>query len=149
MSDPLSIAGGAVGVISLGIQVIQGLVTYLQEWKSQDADIATTVLHLEDLKRTLEHLNSVLNDSNMPTENTGLLQHLEQLARRVEGGIDELQAALSKFRKNAPSEEKLARIKVVFRSFQYPFKKDVLKSLINTVRDMRLNLSTALQILNL
>ncbi|KAF2234764.1 hypothetical protein EV356DRAFT_501345 [Viridothelium virens] len=65
MSDPFTIASSTVGFISLGIQVTQGLITYLQDWRSRDSDVATTVLTLQDLEQTLEHLGFVLNGNVM------------------------------------------------------------------------------------
>ena len=49
-------AAGAVGVISLGIQVCQGLVSYCNAWKSHDKDIGDASERLVGLRYILETL---------------------------------------------------------------------------------------------
>lgn len=56
MGDPISAAGTAVGIISLGIQVCQSLISYYDRWKSFDDDIAQIQGKLDGLKETLENL---------------------------------------------------------------------------------------------
>lgn len=43
MSDPLSVAGTAVGIASLGIQVCQGLIKYLQAVNDRNEEIKDAV----------------------------------------------------------------------------------------------------------
>ncbi|KAI9678988.1 MAG: hypothetical protein M1822_007414 [Bathelium mastoideum] len=149
MSEPFSVASGAVGFISLGIQVTQGLITYLQDWKSRDSDVASTILSLQDLEQTLEHLSSVLGGNNVLRANAALSQHIEHLVQRVKLGIDTLQEVLSKFRRATPQATTSNRMKATLWSLKYPFKKDSLQFLNDIVRDLRLNVAVALQVLNL
>ncbi|KAI9667876.1 MAG: hypothetical protein M1821_000695 [Bathelium mastoideum] len=149
MSEPFSVASGAVGFISLGIQVTQGLITYLQDWKSRDSDVASTILSLQDLEQTLEHLSSVLGGNNVLRANAALSQHIEHLVQRVKSGIDTLQEVLSKFRRATPQATTSNRMKATLWSLKYPFKKDSLQFLNDIVRDLRLNVAVALQVLNL
>lgn len=60
MADLASLAGTAVGVISLGIQVCQGLVSYYKNWKSFDDDIAHLYAKIDGLRITLENLEHTL-----------------------------------------------------------------------------------------
>ena len=56
MSDPLSIAAGAAGLVSLGITVCSGLLDYYGSWKDQHADVSMMCQSLESLSRTFKLL---------------------------------------------------------------------------------------------
>lgn len=56
----MDVAGTAVGVASLGIQVCQGLRSYYDDWKTYDADISSTYSTITDLSKTLMILKSTL-----------------------------------------------------------------------------------------
>jgi hypothetical protein len=56
MSDPLSIAAGIAGFLSLGIQVTQTLVDFYSVYKSQDTDIAKITQNMENLQSTFRSL---------------------------------------------------------------------------------------------
>jgi hypothetical protein len=94
MTDPFSVAGSAVGVASLGIRVCQGLISYYQDWKSQDDDIKAAVRSLEDLEQTLELLHSILNKSDHVST-----AHAIQLGVKVADGIRELKGILENCQK--------------------------------------------------
>lgn len=47
MTDPLSVAAGIVGLISLGIQVTESLVKFYTSYKGQDTDVIRTTEKLE------------------------------------------------------------------------------------------------------
>ncbi|KAJ5807728.1 hypothetical protein N7474_008997 [Penicillium riverlandense] len=49
MADPLSIASGIAGLLSLGIQVTQSLVSFYTAYKDQDNDLAKITQHLDKL----------------------------------------------------------------------------------------------------
>lgn len=54
MGDPLSVAGSVVGLISLGIQVSQSLISFYTAYKDQNSDISKTIRRLENLQDTLD-----------------------------------------------------------------------------------------------
>ena len=56
MSDPLSIAAGAAGLVSLGLTVCSGLLDYYKAWKDQGSDVSTMYKSLEALNRMFELL---------------------------------------------------------------------------------------------
>ncbi|KAF5597921.1 hypothetical protein FPCIR_3497 [Fusarium pseudocircinatum] len=60
MSDPLSVAGSAVGIISLGIQVCQGLISSLQSFKGQDQDIQDSLNDVQTVISILYSLKGIL-----------------------------------------------------------------------------------------
>ncbi|KAH6641013.1 hypothetical protein F5144DRAFT_562295 [Chaetomium tenue] len=53
MADPLSVAGLAAGVVSLGIQVSQGITTYIDALNCRDQDIISVRQRNDSLRKTL------------------------------------------------------------------------------------------------
>lgn len=67
MADPLSVAGLAAGVVSLGIQVSQGITTYIDALNCRDQDIVSVRQRNDSLRRTLsvvETSHSQLEDDH-------------------------------------------------------------------------------------
>ncbi|CAG1974497.1 unnamed protein product [Fusarium graminearum] len=60
MSDPLSVAGTAVGIASLGIQVCQGLIKYLQAVNDRNEEIKDAVRDVKQVLSLLDNLNNTL-----------------------------------------------------------------------------------------
>lgn len=63
MGDPFSVAASAVGVVSLGIQICQGLLSYYDGFKSFDRTIDSTCQKIENLRATFEICRELLNTS--------------------------------------------------------------------------------------
>ena len=138
MADPTSAAGFAVGVISLGIQVSQGLVSYYADWKSRDDDIDRILDKLRGLGKTLENLKQEilkLQDSNA--------KEVEDVNKKIlscDAGIHRLQTVLNKC-SSSPSANS---IHAFFQKTLYPFKKATLQELDASVKDLQGNLDTGL-----
>lgn len=58
MGDPLSTVASAVGIVSLGLQVCQGIVQYYSHWKDYTVDIASTYELVGQLRGIFEALSS-------------------------------------------------------------------------------------------
>lgn len=55
----LGIAGSAVGVASLGLQVCQGLLKYYNNWKDYNEDMAIAYRSIETLEETCVSLGDI------------------------------------------------------------------------------------------
>ena len=67
MPDPLTVAGTAVSAISLGIQVIQTLVSFYTSYKSLNSDLAHMTNGLESLLDVFQSLEKTLSDDESQT----------------------------------------------------------------------------------
>jgi hypothetical protein len=56
----MDVAGTAVGIASVSIQVCQGLLSYYDAWKSYDSDVSSTYNGIADLSKTLTILKTTL-----------------------------------------------------------------------------------------
>lgn len=138
MSDPVSAAGFAIGAVSLGIQVCQGLVSYYADWKSCDDDIDRIHDRLRGLGETLE----ILKKEIMKFQGTNA-KEVDDVNKKIlscSDGIHKLQAVLRKCR-SSPSANSVHKF---YLRTLYPFKKSTLQDLNASVKDLQGNLDTGL-----
>lgn len=143
MADPFSLTANAVGVTSLGITVCQGLINYCQAFAGQYRDVRLAVQDLRDLEKSLTSLRSTLTliSLHRPELFNLVTPYIDTLKSRVE----ELQPILSKFRKNVSGEASFKdKAKSATQRAFYPFKKEMIRELRDTVRQAQDNLILAL-----
>lgn len=149
MSDPLSVAGTAVGITSLGIQVCQGLVWYLRSVRGRRTDIADGLNEVTTLITIFYSLNDILPKLNH-TRCIGATT-IRRCLEDSEGKLLELQQLLIKLR--GPQQQQTTtnseKMKEAGRTFTYPFRADTLKSLRQSLRELLHNLNLAIDITSL
>ncbi|RSM14149.1 hypothetical protein CDV31_005485 [Fusarium ambrosium] len=147
MSDPLSVAGTAVGITSLGIQVCQGLVWYLRSVYGRKAEIAEDLSEVQSLISIFYALNDILPKINQTrcTEATTIKRCLED----SEGKLLELQQLLIKLRGPEQPTTNRDKMREAGRTLVYPFRADTLKSLRQSLRELLDNLNLAVDITSL
>lgn len=145
MAEAFGIAGSAVGIVSLGIQITQGLLKYYGSWKGQDIDIAIICASLDSLSETLKILEKT---TQPPTRfNKNIKDNVEKNVNAMSGAVRKLDDELSKFH-DVESGARLAMRRHVRRAF-YPFKEETLNRIQRVVTEARLNLGLALQALQM
>ncbi|KAJ5665326.1 NACHT nucleoside triphosphatase [Penicillium maclennaniae] len=148
MADPLAIASGIAGLLSLGIQVTQSLVKFYATYKDQDTDLAKITHNLNSLQSIFRALDIAVKERRSQADAQGLLLEVEKAVRKCEDVISELQSECDKFHKDSAAALK-DRVKVAGRRAAYPFRRSTLKKLEEDVSDIRENLSFALDVLQL
>jgi hypothetical protein len=90
MADPFSVAGSAVGVVSLGILACQGLVTYIGDVK--DAKERTTQIsrQMDELAAHLERLESIMSKMEPNAYVTGAEEGIVACAEAIKRIRDKL-----------------------------------------------------------
>ena len=129
--------GTAVGVVSLGIQVCQGIVQYYNRWRDYPADVEHAVRSVESLRKTLQLLGTILADSEIHQASKHRADESIQQCREV---ITRLEKKRQKF--DSPDTVK----QVLLRTF-YPFKASTLVKLQELVGELLGQLSFTFQIL--
>ncbi|KAL2062675.1 hypothetical protein VTL71DRAFT_5747 [Oculimacula yallundae] len=145
MADPLSTAGTAVGIVSLGLQVSHGLITYYSHFKAHDEEIAYLVRKTGSLQGLLQCLESPLRKAG-PGD---ISAQVRNSITACESGLKKLLAAAQKYGNLAiptTGEEKLRALK---KRALYPFKRSTLQDLSMTLEELLGNMQLALQILTL
>jgi hypothetical protein len=113
-------AGLAVSVISLGIQVVQGLVDYYTACKDRKSDLDHTLRSLGHLLDILKLLDDQVKNRRFQPDEQSLRHRIESLIYDCEGVIDELQQETKKFT-NTPSSSVWDAARAIERRVAYPF----------------------------
>lgn len=136
MVDPLSIT-------SLGITICQGLLYAYGAWKDFDSDISNTCRAVEDLKTTLEVLQSYWRSSCLLDADLILV---EKCIAGCNAGLQSLERALNTIRGAHIPYGPKNRAWLKLQRVVYPFTKDTLTNLQGTVANLQSRLSLALQV---
>ncbi|KAJ6133089.1 hypothetical protein N7471_008304 [Penicillium samsonianum] len=135
------LAGTAVGIISLGLQVCQGIVSYSQAWRGFDEDIQNTrnkakALHmlLKTLRETIEELHHTRPE---------VASDLEGKAMSMHSSIEKLRKIVDRF-KPARSEAFPEKVRAQLKKSVYYFQKDTLKDIQNHLDQIQNVLQTSL-----
>lgn len=148
MGDPLSIAAGTAGLISLGIQVSKGLYDFYTACKSKDATVEKTIRRLDGLLKTLQQVNEGLQNRKLKADNVDQRHAIEECIEGCRTCIEGLQSELEKFR-NAPDKGFQAAVKRAGRKLAYPFRNSTLEKLFEDANELGNDLAVALEILQL
>ena len=145
MAEAFGVAGSAVGVISLGIQVCQGLLAYYDSWKGCHQDVENTSKSIASLTETLELVSRVVK--NKKGQGEPIEQQIYSIVVRCLTGIEALSKQFERFEKYPDSADIRSKIKSHMRRLYYPFKESTLAKLRDSVQDVRDDLVPALAIL--
>ncbi|KAJ5155715.1 hypothetical protein N7492_008518 [Penicillium capsulatum] len=148
MAESLAVASGIAGLLSLGIQVTQSLISFYTTYKDQDTDLAKITQNLNNLQSTFRALKVAVDERRSQADTLDLLREVEKAVQKCEEIITELQNECEKFHKGSSAGLK-DRVKVAGRRAAYPFRKSTLQKLEEDVSDIRENLSFALDVLQL
>lgn len=146
MADPFSVAGSAVGVLSLAITTCQGVLSYYNSWDTQDQNISDAKGKIERLRRSLSALEEVL--PKLPSSSV-IAANVEQSVLCCKEGTVRLEYFLEKCRKNPAPLSLIDKIHDFRKKAIFPFRQSSLDSLREIVRDLEDSLGTALQVLQM
>ena len=141
----LDVAGSAVGIISLGIQVCQGLIQYYGSWKDAPKDVAQMCKSIQNLEELLKVLKVAFKDKGVATQaETGVQNSIDACT----ASIDELQGELVRVQ-GVKGSSIWSKVHGQGRRLLYPFRESTLLKLRKIVAEVRENLSLAVDVLHL
>lgn len=135
----MNAAASVVGIVSLGIQVCQGITWYYGEWKDCPDDVMRMVDSVKSLRKTLELFEPILSDKEIETDPK---QRVEECIIACSEAIRCLGTERKKF-------DEPAKIKWVVRRLTYPFKASTLSKLQESADEVLDRLSMVVQALDL
>jgi hypothetical protein len=152
MSDPFSVTGSAVGVVSLGVTICQGFLAYYGPYKSFHEDIEEVLARVQSLSSLMTVLHETVTTLPVAPAPSGP-QPVDLATQNIElcqSGIQKLERILEKCRKNCPpSAQKVSKLKSQFDRLLYPFRQDTLVKVMDTVTWLQSNVDTSLQLLQM
>ncbi|KLP00030.1 uncharacterized protein FFMR_02101 [Fusarium fujikuroi] len=148
MADPLSVAGLALAVVSLGLQVTGGITDYFDSLKSRDQDIASIIQQNDTLKKTLQVIESSIsrfqNDHRTATE--ALRQFLDSSNDELKV-LEGIVATLTTNDQGSTDRKTKARNKG--KKLLYPFHRPKLEQMATKLHHINATLQLGLQSLGL
>jgi hypothetical protein len=132
MSDPLSIAGTAVGITSLGIQVCQGLIKYLRAVRGRKEEMRDGVREVEQVVSLLYSLNNTLSNVSLRNGTYSLRTCIQNCYTKLE----ELQKLLDELCKTQSSNKAMKKAAEVRRAVSYPFQQEKLSAIRESLRSV-------------
>lgn len=150
MADPFSVTGSAVGVISLGLTVCQGLLAYYGQFKAfheQIDEVTDRMATLETILKALQHV--LINASVLSTCETApsAAAAIDSILKCHEG-LNKLGRMLEKCDATKSARSSTGHNKQISRLL-YPFRRETLMALTETMSSLQANLNTSLQVLNM
>jgi hypothetical protein len=150
MTDPLSVAGSSIGVISLGLTICQGLFAYYGPYKSFNHEIKDFTCRVEVLQGLLGALQIILSDTY--AFNASLASETAKIACNIvqhcQLGLQRLDRMLDKCKLN-PFPRTSLGAKFHIERLSYPFRRETLMAFLEIVGWLQANLNTALHMLNM
>ncbi|KAK4456615.1 hypothetical protein QBC42DRAFT_56207 [Cladorrhinum samala] len=132
MSDPLSTAGSVVGIISLGIQVCNGLVSYLRSARGRKKDVTDALHEAETLIPILYSLHELL--PRLPPEIS--VTSIQKCLKDSEEQLLAMQEWLIDLRGSSDTTTLKGKVEEAGRSAVYPFRQGKLDELRKTLRQL-------------
>jgi hypothetical protein len=142
----MEVAGSAVGIASLGIQVCQGLLSYYHDWRSYHDDIISACDKVGSLERTLTLLRESLNQPSLDAKRKARVQ---ASLLSCDSTIQALGKRCTKLQASAQPSGLREKAAAVTKRALYPFKASTLAKVSETVNDLLDQLSLAVQALHL
>lgn len=148
MADPLSAAGLAVGVLSLGIQVSGGVTTYIDSLSCRDKDIASIRRQNASLQKSLEVIRESLSQFHRKHHpaTTAVHECLDSCKNEL-SALESLISDLTSCDQFATSQKD--KFKSQGKKLLYPFSRPKVKELETRICNTNSALQLALQALGL
>ncbi|KAF2642199.1 hypothetical protein P280DRAFT_296468 [Massarina eburnea CBS 473.64] len=138
MSDPFSVAGTAVGIISLGIEACKGLIWYIDNVKDAKEKA-------EHLRRESEHLTDLLEELETSISNIEPGLNVSSSRSGIVACAAALEQITKRLQKSSGSQSRLrACIRDLGERLSYPFRAQDLAYWRDALGHVQQNLQTAL-----
>lgn len=141
------VASTAIAIISLGIQVCQGLVSYYQDFNSQDEKVTDILGDMDTLSNILEAIQRCLSKLNSRQLDT--ITQTQDCIIVCASAITKLDQLLAKCLQTTVPADFKEPMRVLTRKAMFPFCSSTIKDLRDTVKGLQMNVVIALQTLQL
>ncbi|KAE8135975.1 hypothetical protein BDV38DRAFT_284450 [Aspergillus pseudotamarii] len=146
MSDPFSIAGGAVGIISLGIQLCKEIISYAAAWRGHDDDIQAVGMKAEELQTALKALHEIVEGVRLT--DPAVARDLNQKAISLQCQIEKVKRHIDQYRPALP-DSSISKFRNKLKKAAYPITaRDALCSMKADMDSMQSTIQTVLAIFN-
>lgn len=139
--------GTVVGIVSLGVQVCNGLASYYKEYRGQKSEIDDIIQKAEGLTSAFALIQLQLQ--GVPPQHQQVAAQVERLLFACKDKIAMLDEALDKCRQATAAKGPKERLLQLKQKLSYPFQRDILQTLQSMVGSLQDNVNTAVAALQL
>ena len=144
--EAFAVASSAAGLVSLGIEVCKGLLTYYQSWRTAVSDVAGMYTSIETLAKTLILLESVIKNGVFDQQ---IVKNVEKSILATATGLTSLKKKLDKIKFSNQEDKWTEKTRGSFRRVIYPLKQSVLVKLKELANELRDDLALAMSVLQM
>ena len=145
--EGLASASAVAGIISLGIEVCQGLLRYYNSYKGAATDVAHMYESIDSLESTLLALKRTLDRGSL---SSSVAANVTKSIKSCEAGFRKLEEKLKKVKLSSNSQVGWQeRAKGQLKRALYPFRESTLAKLREIVNEQRDHLKLALGVLQM
>ncbi len=148
MADPLSVAGLATGVVSLGLQLFEAVKDYLDAVKARSKEIDSTRRQADNMRKLLETIRDLLPrlQTDHPTSAT-MIQHYVKPCEAELRGLNDLLLGLCCT--NTARSSIRSKLEEQRKKLSYPFNRAHIGQLESRLEKVNCALQMALQLAGL
>lgn len=140
-------AGGVVGIVSLALQVSQGLAKYYGHFKQFDGDIATSVQRLERFHAILKAVEGPVR--KLERDNDCISEEIRLAMIKCTDSLQKLEEWVQHCHQAPVPGKRKSRLLRVQERILFPFRRDALDQINEYLSVVQANLDTILHALNL
>lgn len=146
--DPFSIATGSAGLVSLGITICDGLLTYCRTYKSRENDLSILADNAARLQMFLQVVEKRLRSGSIADDS--FRTAVTECFGACENCVFDVQALKGKYSQFPVASDSSMRNrgKAMLRKLQYPFEADRFDTLGKQLNDFHATLSGLLLTMN-
>ncbi|KAL7924052.1 hypothetical protein ACQKWADRAFT_319904 [Trichoderma austrokoningii] len=146
MAEALGVASGVVGIISFGISICQGILTYYNAFRDSQEDIDQMCISMENAAKTLLAIDLTVRHGSFDGNTIAVVESSIDLCTQ---GLHTLAKKLDKIRLTQADGTSRTRLEKTKRKLLYPFKESTLAKLREICHDLQTNLGLAIDALNM
>ncbi|KPM38457.1 hypothetical protein AK830_g8078 [Neonectria ditissima] len=143
--DPFTAVTGAAGLVSLGITICDGLLTYCRNYRARSDDLLVLSQHAERLRIFLRLLDDREQGSATKSD---LKSYISECLGACDLCLQEFSAFNDKHSQQAPFPSLKSQGKSVVRRLQYPFQRDMFEFFKQQMHEFQFALSTQVLLMN-
>ncbi|KAF3067912.1 26S proteasome non-ATPase regulatory subunit 10 [Trichoderma lentiforme] len=145
MAEAIGIASGVAGLISLGLSVCKGILTYYNAFRDSQDDIGQMCSSVESVAKTLVAIDLTLQQGQFSHD---IIVAVETSLKLCKEALETLAKKLDKIRSTRADGSLKTRLENAKRRMFYPFRESTLAKLREICHDLKDNLGLAINVLD-
>ncbi|GKZ47419.1 hypothetical protein AbraIFM66951_010785 [Aspergillus brasiliensis] len=143
----MDLAAGIAGLVGLGLQVSQSLISYYDGWRHSRQDVDDICHSVGDMRQMLTLLEETVKRHSLERWNG--TEAFERLLKQCKNTMGRLDAKTRKFQDDTATSGFLARARSEWERVKYPLKESTILKLRDLLQQQKLDLALILNDLNI